>query len=234
MNQPRVVLFADSFHEVNGVANTCKQFARFAGDRSLPLLKVHAGAGTILTKEDSILTLELERGPLSLPIDRDLAFDPLLWRYLERVTETVKQFGADIIHVTGPSDVGLLGVYVAYSLGIPLAASWHTNVHEFGALRLSRVLSNCPRRLKTWLKDLTEKQCFRALARFYRAAGVVMVATPELKDLIVDVIDRPVTVMWRGVDSTLFNPARRYLSDDVLRIGYVGRLVPEKNVLILP
>ena len=39
--------------------------------------------------------------------------------------------------------------------------------------------------------------------------------------------------MRRGVDTRLFDPARRRRSDDTFRIGYVGRLTPEKNVRFL-
>jgi hypothetical protein len=43
MNPPRVAFFTDSFHEVNGVALTSREFARFARDRGYPFLSVHAG-----------------------------------------------------------------------------------------------------------------------------------------------------------------------------------------------
>ena len=43
---PRVALFTDCFHEVNGVALTCRQLHAFAERRGLPLLTVHAGERT--------------------------------------------------------------------------------------------------------------------------------------------------------------------------------------------
>ena len=39
--------------------------------------------------------------------------------------------------------------------------------------------------------------------------------------------------MRRGVDTSLFSPARRDTQDGVFRLGYVGRLRPEKNVRFL-
>ena len=42
------------------------------------------------------------------------------------------------MHVTGPSDIGILGATLAHQLRIPLVASWHTNLHEFGAKRLAK------------------------------------------------------------------------------------------------
>ena len=40
--------------------------------------------------------------------------------------------------------------------------------------------------------------------------------------------------MRRGVDTTLFSPARRLADDGTFRLGYVGRLSSEKNVGLLP
>ena len=36
MNTPRVAFFTDSFHEVNGVALTSREFARFAREKGYP------------------------------------------------------------------------------------------------------------------------------------------------------------------------------------------------------
>ena len=43
MTPLRVAFFTDSFHEVNGVALTSREFVRFAQRRSIPLFSVHAG-----------------------------------------------------------------------------------------------------------------------------------------------------------------------------------------------
>ena len=44
MNRPpRVAFFTDSYHEVNGVALTSREFAAFAKRRDYPFFSVHAG-----------------------------------------------------------------------------------------------------------------------------------------------------------------------------------------------
>ncbi|HEY4088416.1 MAG TPA: hypothetical protein VGM43_20940 [Bryobacteraceae bacterium] len=40
-------------------------------------------------------------------------------------------------------------------------------------------------------------------------------------------------VMTRGIDTQFFTPARRTADDGVLRLGYVGRITPEKSVRFL-
>jgi hypothetical protein len=146
---PRVAFFTDSFHEVNGVALTSRQLDAFARRRGLPFLSVHAGPKTELTDAGTVRTLELRRGPLSIAIEQDLEVDPFLMRYRSRVKRELVRFQPDLLHITGPNDVGLLGALLAKQLRIPMTASWHTNVHEFAAWRLERRLTLLP---KSWSK----------------------------------------------------------------------------------
>jgi phosphatidylinositol alpha 1,6-mannosyltransferase len=53
----------------------------------------------------------------------------------------VQEFGAELIHITGPGDMGTLGAYVARRLRLPLVISWHTSLHEYAERRARRVLS---------------------------------------------------------------------------------------------
>ena len=150
--QPRVAYFPDSFHEVNGVAHTSRQFEAFARRRSLPFLCVRAGSRSpAFTQDGSVWTLELPRGFLSIPIEKDLSFDPAYLRHFSLIQKVFRRFRPDLVHVTGPSDVGLLGAWLARRAGLPIAASWHTNIHEYAArrsLRFLRLLSSPARRLR--------------------------------------------------------------------------------------
>lgn len=55
----RVACFPDSFHEINGVAHTSRQFHAFARRRNLPLLCVPAGSRKRLRIQNQLRTLEL-------------------------------------------------------------------------------------------------------------------------------------------------------------------------------
>jgi len=138
---PRVAYFPDSFHEINGVAHTSRQFEAFTRRRSLPFLCVRAGnRKPRLLVEGQLQTLELRRGFLSFYLDKGLTFDPGFIRHLPLIVRTLKEFRPDIIHITGPSENGMLGAALANHLHLPLAASWHTNVHEYAARRSDRLL----------------------------------------------------------------------------------------------
>jgi hypothetical protein len=60
-----------------------------------------------------VTVVELKRGFASFALDTNLEYDPLLLRYAKQTLKTVKEFGAQIVHVTGPGDLGCLGLYVA-------------------------------------------------------------------------------------------------------------------------
>ncbi len=236
---PRVAFFPDSFHEVNGVAHTSRQFAAFAGRRGLPFLVVRAGGSAVVEEqEEGVEVLELPRSRMAVSVERDLAFDPLFWRHAGRVGRVLQRFRPEVIHLTGPSELGMLGAYFAWRMGVPLAASWHTNVHEYAARRLGVVGRRLPGRAGAALERKTEAAALWATTRFYRLARVLFAPNPELCGLLERATGRPCRLMPRGVDTVLFRPERRVRAagrgDGELVLGYAGRLSVEKNVALLP
>ncbi len=235
-NAPRVAFFPDSFHEVNGVAHTARNFQAYAARHGLPFLCVRAAlpgmrGRPVLANDGPVTTLELPRSRAAIRMEKDLSFDPLFLRYAGVIERTLRDFRPDVIHMTGPSELGIFAAYFAWKLGVPLAASWHTNVHEYAARRaawLSRILPAAGR----WIEAGT----LAATTRFYRLAKVLYAPNEDLCDLLRGRTGRPCNVMRRGVDTDLFTPARRTRSNDdgTIVLGYVGRLSVEKNVITLP
>ena len=108
---PRVVYFPDSFHEVNGVAHTSRNFEAFAKRRGLPFLCVRAGnRAQAFVQEGELRTLELGRSGMAVGLEQDLKFDPLFFRYRDLISKTVREFRPDVIHITGPSELGMFGL----------------------------------------------------------------------------------------------------------------------------
>ncbi len=226
----RVAFFADSFEEPNGVATLGREFVRFAGHRQLPFCCVHAGPERRASCSSSVTTLELNRGWASFPLDMELKCDPLLSRHRKWVIDRLKEFRPDLIHITGPGDFGVLGLWVAKSLGIPRVASWHTNLHEYASRRLQKALRFVPRGLQRRIVAGAEDLSLGAAMRFYRLAHVVLAPNQEMVDALRRRTRRPAYLMAHGVDSTRFSPAWRQRGDGLISIGYVGRLTPEKNL----
>ena len=226
----RVALFTDSFHEANGVATLSRQFAAFAQHQQLPFFCVHSGAKTRAIQRESVTTLELKRGWASFPVDHGLYCDPLLSRFKSWATARLRPFGPDLVHITGPGDMGILGLWVAHSLRIPLVASWHTNLHEYAARRLDKLFRFLP---DTWRKDISgsvEQYSLRACVSFYGVARFLLAPNEAMTRLLEARTGKPVFLMAHGVDSEVYSPVRRRHSSGSFCIGYVGRFTPEKNV----
>ena len=166
-------------------------------------------------------------------LDKDLSFDPLLWRQYRALETAVKDFKAQVVHVTGPSDLGLLGALLGHRLRVPLVASWHTNLHEYAGERSARLLSPMPDRWRRSAQRVAERQSLRLVGRFYALARVLMAPNQELMEQLERLTGRPCFLMQRGVDTQLFDPAKRDRSSTQVVIGYVGRLSTEKNVRFL-
>jgi len=233
---PRVAYFPDSFHEVNGVAHTSRHFEAFARRRNLPFLCVRAGNRAQATlEEDHVWSLELPRGFLSFALEKDLRFDPAFLRHLPLIGKTLERFKPDLIHITGPSEIGMIGAWFAHHLNLPLAASWHTNIHEYAARRSKWFLRLLPRRLSAGTGQKIEDLSMAAFAWFYSKAKVLYAPNPELCRLLERTTGRPCSLMPRGVEAELFHPGKRKRKpkdrDQVL--GFVGRLSVEKNVALL-
>jgi phosphatidylinositol alpha 1,6-mannosyltransferase len=226
----RVALFTDCFSEANGVATLSRQFAAFTSRRQLPFLCVHSGPRTHISCQGSVTAVEIKRGPAAFPLDYDLYCDPLLSRYKNWVTAQVRPFRPHLVHITGPGDIGILGFWVAHTLRIPLAASWHTNLHEYAGRRLNKLFSFLP---DTWRERVcvtAEEQSLRACMRFYGLARFLLAPNEGMVHLLQERTGKPAFLMAHGVDTEAYSPQRRCRRDRSFCIGYVGRLTPEKNV----
>ena len=237
MRVPRVAYFPDSFHEVNGVAHTSRNFVAYAARHKLPFLCVRAGSRELaIDQQESVRTLELRRSPASVRIEKDLEFDAVFWRHANAIETELLAFKPDIVHITGPSELGIFGAYFAWKLGIPLAASWHTNVHEYAARRMAWFTRHLSKENGAATEDKIEGGALWATSRFYRLAQVLFAPNQELCNMLEASTSRPCHLMQRGVDTGIFSPAHRSrpIGDPTAILGYVGRLSIEKNVSLLP
>lgn len=129
----------------------------------------------------------------------------------------------DVVHVATEGPLGLAALRAAHLLGLPVTSSFHTNFHQYGGhygLRLGRDLAL---RYMRWFHNRTRR---------------TMVPASDLRDqLAADGFER-LSVLARGVDATLFSPAKR--SEELRKtwgagpadpvVIYVGRIAAEKNL----
>lgn len=230
---PRVAYFPDSFLEVNGVAMTSKRLIGYAKRNGYPFLCIYAGKKTGSHAEGNITYLSLKRSPVAFKMDEDLAYDPLFQRHVNRVLRELLKFRPDVIHITGLNDVSIVGAYLAWKLQLPLLGSWHTNIHEFAARRLSKIFRFLPDSTALKMSGFAERKIRDGAVLYYKMPKVVLSPNKELVDLLGKGTGRSSRLMTRGVDTEKFGPAKRTVSDGIFRLGFVGRLRAEKNVRML-
>lgn len=230
---PRVAFFPDSFLEVNGVAMTSKRLIGYAKRHGYPYLCIHAGKKTESFSDETIKYLSLKRSAVSLPMDEDLKYDPLFQRHTNRVLRTLLDFKPDVMHITGLNDVSIVGAYLSWKLQIPMVGSWHTNLHEFAARRLTRIFRFLPQKTLDSMTGFAERKIMDGAVLYYRMPKVILSPNRELVDLLAKGTKRTSRLMTRGVDTDKFSPKKRTVRDDTFRFGFVGRLRAEKNVRLL-
>ncbi|WP_051670848.1 glycosyltransferase [Bryobacter aggregatus] len=230
----RVAFFTDSFHEINGVAHTSRNLDAFARRRNLPFLSVHAGATTELRRTGNHLELSLKRTVLGIPLDNNMSFDLFFARHWRRTMQAFRDFQPDVVHITGPSDVGILGAVAAKHMGVPILASWHTNLHEYAGTRLGSIVGAfLGESSRSKLEQFAESKALDALSLYYRMGRLLLAPNEELRRMLEQKTGRPCQLMHRGVERDLFHPLRRTRRDATLVLGFCGRLRPEKNVRLL-
>jgi phosphatidylinositol alpha 1,6-mannosyltransferase len=229
-DSPRVAFFPCVYHEVDGVAQTSRQFEAFARRQEIPFLLVHAGPQDEITTEGPATRVQLQRSPVKFPLDRAHDYDLLFLRHYRRLEPLLESFHPDLVQITGPSDVGTLGAYVAHKMGIPLAASWQTNLHQYARRRMEAAVRLLPKRVAAKLADAAERLSFRASARFYKIPRLLFAPNREMIRVLEAATGKPCYLMPHAVDPAVFSPELRDRSDRTFRIGYVGRLTAEKSV----
>ena len=132
----------------------------------------------------------------------------------------------DIAHIVTEGPLGWSALAVAQKLRIPCCSAFHRDTHSFS-----------PQYGISWLR----KPIAGYLRRFHNKAHCTLVPTQALHDELTHEGYLNLRVVRRGVDTQLFNPARRSatlrrrwgVADPQLVALYVGRLVTEKNLPLL-
>ncbi|WP_090588035.1 glycosyltransferase family 4 protein [Arthrobacter subterraneus] len=136
---------------------------------------------------------------------------------MPRVDRYLKDFRPDLVHVVSPLMLGIAGVLAARLQRLPLVASFHTDVAAYaGSYHLG------------WLRPAI----WWVTAQLHRQAALNLVTSEYAAQLLASHrIDR-VQVWQRGVDLSLFQPARalKRTPDELPTALYVGRLADEKGL----
>jgi glycosyltransferase involved in cell wall biosynthesis len=141
------------------------------------------------------------------------------------VSEALDRFAPDLVHVVNPAVLGLGGIWLARSRGLPLVASYHTHL---------------PKYLEHYGMGMLEPLLWELLKTAHNQAQLnLCTSTAMVAELAAKGIQH--TALWqRGVDTELFRPSLR---SDAMRarlhgnyddtgnlLLYIGRLSAEKQI----
>ncbi len=147
-----------------------------------------------------------ERSPVKFPLDRAHDYDLLFLRHYRKLEPLLREFRPDVVQITGPSDVGTLGAYVAHKMKIPLAASWQTNLHQYARRRMAAAVSFLAEDVGSKIAELTERLSFRASARFYKIPRLLFAPNQEMIRVLEAATGKPCYLMSHAVDTAVFKP----------------------------
>lgn len=209
--------------EINGVAMTLGRFVRALQEREhqIQLIRPRQSADDQPSDESNLE--QVLRPGVPIPRYAGLRMGLPAKSTLRRIWSLKRP---DVVHVVTEGPLGWSALAAARSLRIPVATDFHTNFHSY-----SRHYG------LGWLK----KPIVAYLRKFHDQARVTMVPSLTICRELESAGFRHLEVVARGVDTDLFDPARRSqalraawgVPEQGLAVLYVGRLAPEKNLELL-
>jgi glycosyltransferase involved in cell wall biosynthesis/predicted metal-dependent phosphoesterase TrpH len=219
----RIGLFTDTFDEVNGVA---RFLARLGGEaarrnRSLSVATCSSAAENLPSWRKNFAPVA--EMPLPHYPELRLTLPPIL-----EVLEWADRQQFDVIHVSTPGPMGLVGMLVAKMLRVPLVATYHTDFPAFvRALTGDYRLTAATVGYMGW---------------FYSGCAAVFARSRGYQAALAELgVNATVThVLPPCTDTDAFHPRHRQNGlferlgvREPLRILYVGRVSAEKNLAVL-
>jgi glycosyltransferase involved in cell wall biosynthesis len=216
----RVAVVTETYPpEINGVARTVGLMVEALLARGHEIELIRPRQGSEADSEGVALRQRLVAG-LPIPMYPELRMGLASRGSVEKAW---RERRPDLVHVVTEGPLGWAAVAAAKRLGIPVSSDFHTNFHTYS---------------RHYGFGLFSRAVARYLRTLHNRADCTLVPTTEMKAELEALSFERVMVVGRGVDSRLFNPARR---SEALRAAWgcrendtvalhVGRIAPEKNV----
>ena len=207
----RVAVVADGIASMHGVTHTIEQIR----ERGVPGFEVEvigtdAGVDRRLPAATELQMPFYEGMSIGVPGIPDMV-------------ETLAEGRYDLIHVTAPGPAGVAATLLSRLTGVPLLASFHTELATYAGMRSG--------------DGGVEAIARGALGAFYGAPGAVLSPSPAADASLVALGTDPARIgRWeRGVDTDRFDPAKadRDAYPGEVKVLYAGRLTREKGVDLL-
>ena len=219
----KIALFTDTVHEINGVALTINKLIETANTRKIDLTVITCSSGETSYK-DRIHTFK-SAGNFALPEypEIKLHLPPIL-----EILDFIEKEGFTRIHVSTPGTLGLLAIFIAKLMDIPVSSTYHTDFPQYVMSLTNDV----------FLADMSWKY----IIWFYNQTEEVLVPSKSTQKQIIEkgLSPEKVKPLLRWVDTETFSPQKRnsriwekYNMNGEVKLLYVGRISKEKNLELL-
>jgi glycosyltransferase involved in cell wall biosynthesis len=203
----KILIISDAWHpQINGVVRTLEMTVK-------ELARLGHETRVVGPEEGKSFTF-------AMPFYPEIKLEFLAHRRLWRV---LREFQPDFIHITTEGPLGWAARRVCLHRNLSFSAAYHTRFPEYLAARTPRVLASIVRAV-----------AYVVLRRFHAPASVIMVATESIEQELKTRKFRRLGRWSRGVDTNLFRPYGKDLSDFSTLprpiLLYVGRVAVEKNL----
>jgi len=207
----RVAVIADGIGSMHGVTHTIEQIR----ERGVPGFEVD-----IVGTDPGVDRRLPAAAELEIPFYEGMSLGV---PGLPDLVETLAEGSYDLVHVTAPGPAGIAATLMSRITGVPLLASYHTEIATYAGMRS---------------RDSTLEALTRAgLGAFYSAPAAVLSPSPSADASVIALGADPARLgRWeRGVDVERFDPAKadRDAFPGEIKVLYSGRLTREKGVGLL-
>jgi glycosyltransferase involved in cell wall biosynthesis len=215
--EPHVAMFTDTIEEINGVAAVLQPLVAFSETQGWPFTMISCGSERVSRPTHETFKA-LDRFSFDVYEEFALSVPPVL-----QMLRWCEDNHVDVIHAATPGPVGMIAVLLARTLGLPLIASYHTDLPRLGYFLTS--------------DHIVRESLWTFVRGFYNQAEIVFCPSRAVQD---DLTQHGVRARFenldQAIDGTRFTPGRR--SDEVRRVLgggkkvllWVGRMSPEKGL----
>jgi glycosyltransferase involved in cell wall biosynthesis/predicted metal-dependent phosphoesterase TrpH len=207
----RVAVIADGIGSMHGVTHTIEQIR----ERGVPGFEVD-----IVGTDPGVDRRLPAATELEIPFYEGMSLGV---PGLPDLVEVLAEGSYDLVHVTAPGPAGIASTLLSRVTGVPLLASYHTEIATYAGMRS---------------RDGALEALTRAgLGAFYSAPAAVLSPSPSADASVIALGADPARVgRWeRGVDTDRFDPGKadRDAFPGEIKVLYSGRLTREKGVDLL-
>ena len=216
----RIALFSGAYnHIADGVTLTLNRLVRYL-EKEGNEVRIFAPTTKQPALEHAGTLIEAPSVRMPLPGRSEYRVST---RFPKRIREQIDRFRPSIIHIATPDALGKGALKYGLRNGIPVVSSYHTHFSSY---------------LQYYKLQWLESWMWNYLRRFYGQCDQVYVPSESMMEVLRSHhIDDNLFLWERGVETELFNPARRSLEwrrshgigDDEVVVTLISRLVWEKS-----